>query len=214
MKKLYEYSKNVFSQNGEDGIVKYIFEVLNINEGIILEIGAWDGFHFSNIANLWSNDTNFKAILIESTDRLKNANLTHDNIDCFTEMVSSSNTLEKMLDTCKWEVTKDNFVLASIDIDGDDLAVTKSLGKYRPMILIVEFNGDIKERVNPGGHTLEEFITISYEMGYEFIGTSGFSNKQGGNAFFVRKDLSEKFPATKLEWDKRGILLSEGVIYS
>ena len=62
---LYNYSKNVYSQNGEDGINKFLFEYLDITEGYMLEIGAWDGFYLSNTANLWSKNKNFKSILIE-----------------------------------------------------------------------------------------------------------------------------------------------------
>ena len=36
--------KNIFSQNGEDGIIEYIFDKLNISEnGTFIEFGAWDG---------------------------------------------------------------------------------------------------------------------------------------------------------------------------
>ena len=63
-KRLYEYSSNVFSQFGEDGITKNILEFLNIDSGIVLEIGAWNGFYLSNTANLWSKNENFKAILL------------------------------------------------------------------------------------------------------------------------------------------------------
>jgi len=37
MKKLYEYFKNEFSQNGEDGIIEHIFDVLNIKNGVPYE---------------------------------------------------------------------------------------------------------------------------------------------------------------------------------
>ena len=37
-------------------------------------------------------------------------------------MISSSNTLEDIIDNCKFDVDEDNFVLASIDVDGDDLS--------------------------------------------------------------------------------------------
>lgn len=70
MKKLYEYHRDVYSQNGEDGIIEHIFEKLGINGGVLLEIGAWDGFYLSNTANIWSKNKNFKSVLIESTDNL------------------------------------------------------------------------------------------------------------------------------------------------
>jgi hypothetical protein len=42
---LYEYSIDVFSQNGEDGINKEIFEHLSITSGIVLEITKKDWKH-------------------------------------------------------------------------------------------------------------------------------------------------------------------------
>jgi len=97
MKKLYEYSRNVYSQNGEDGIIEEIFKFLKIKNGILLEIGAWDGFYLSNTANIWSNNKNFKAILIESTNNLKTDKLESEfeNVNCFIEMVTLDNGLEK-----------------------------------------------------------------------------------------------------------------------
>jgi len=149
MKKIYEYAKNEYSQNGEDGIIEHIFKVLSIKSGVLLEIGAWDGFYLSNTANIWSKDKNFKAVLIESTDNLKVDKLEseYENVNCFVEMATLNNGLENMLNRSKFEINNDNFVLASIDIDGDDLNITKSLGKYRPIVLVVESNGDLLIRL-------------------------------------------------------------------
>jgi hypothetical protein len=47
LKPLYEYFENFFSQNGEDGIISFIFENLNINSGLLLEVGDHDGKHAS-----------------------------------------------------------------------------------------------------------------------------------------------------------------------
>ena len=81
---LYNHSKDVYSENGEDGINQAIFDHLGITSGTVLEIGAWDGFFASNCANLWSKNKNYNAVLVESTSRL-NLSLQdeHDNIACF-----------------------------------------------------------------------------------------------------------------------------------
>ena len=145
MEFLYNYSKNVYSQHGEDGITEILFEHLGITEGCMLEIGAWDGFYLSNTANLWSNSKHYKSILIEPfinhkgppKPRLDKEKLEteYENVDCFVEAASLTNTLESIINRSKFEVTNDNFVLASIDIDGDDLLVTRSLGRYKPCLL-------------------------------------------------------------------------------
>ena len=203
---LYNHSKDVYSENGEDGINQAIFDHLEITGGTVLEIGAWDGFFASNCANLWSKNKNYNAVLIESTSRL-NLSLQNEynNIACFQELISIDNTLENIIDESKFEVTNDNFVLASIDVDGDDLNVARSLGKYKPLILILESAGTIT--------SIKEIIDFSNNLGYQFIGMSGYPGRHIGNLYFVRNDYEDKFDICKKSWKKRGIILSEGLLY-
>ena len=221
---LYNYSKNVYSQNGEDGINKFLFEYLDITEGYMLEIGAWDGFYLSNTANLWSKNKNFKSILIEPhinqrtqppKPRLNKQKLEieHENVHCFVEAASPNNTLESIINRSKFKITDDNFILASIDIDGDDLNVTRSLGKYKPIILIVEPNGGIYDRKyhNQPGSTVSELVEFGKEIGYELIGMSGFKDLHPGNLYFIRNDFKSKFDICDKDWTERGLLLENGV---
>jgi len=210
---LYEYSDNIFSQNGEDGINKKIFESIGVTSGILLEIGACDGFRYSNTANLWSKDENYKSILIESNRSFDLLSLEskYENVCCFYEKVDRENSLEKIIDRCKFDVDNDNFVLASIDVDGPDLEVTESLGKYKPKILILESNGCYIEKTNPNGLTISEWISWSEKNSYEFLGMSGFLGKHPGNMYFVRSDLKNNFKITKKNWKDRGILLPGGL---
>lgn len=58
MSKLYSnnfynsYSSNIYSQNGEDGIIKELLKCVNINNGWVCEFGAWDCIYLSNTFNL------------------------------------------------------------------------------------------------------------------------------------------------------------------
>jgi len=49
-----KYRKNLFSQNGEDGVVLEIIKRLKLNHRNkwCCEFGAWDGIHGSNTFNL------------------------------------------------------------------------------------------------------------------------------------------------------------------
>jgi|TARA_B100000965_G_scaffold142155_1_gene118370 hypothetical protein len=203
---LYNHSQDVYSENGEDSINQAIFDHLNIAGGTVLEIGAWDGFLSSNCANLWSKNDNYNAILVEATSRL---NLSmqdqYNNIACFNELVSIDNTLEDIIDKSKFEVSNDNFVLASIDVDGDDINVARSLGKYRPIVIIIEPNG-----LESG---IIELINFADEIGYDFIGMSGYVGKQSGNVYLIRDDFKSKFDVCSKPWQQRGVLLSGGVLY-
>jgi len=189
----------------------------------MLEIGAWDGFYLSNTANLWSNSKHYKSILIEPfinhkgppTPRLNKEKLEteYDNVHCFVEAASLTNTLESIINRSKFEVTNDNFVLASIDIDGDDLLVTRSLGRYKPILLIIEPNGGIYDRKyhNQPGSTVNELVEFGEEIGYELIGMSGELHRESGNLYFIRNDFKSKFDICKNHWTERGLLLEDGV---
>ena len=218
---LFEHHMNIYSDNGEDGVNTYLLNLMNIDEGILLEIGAWDGFRSSNTAALWSNNNQFKSMLFEIDEsRLNQHSLEkrYPNVECFISPVSIDNGLERFITESKFEVTNDNFVLASIDVDGDDLNIAKSLGKYRPIIMIVESNGDIFEKTNPEGVTAAEWNDYLKQHDYYFIGSSGQLNRYSGNLYFIREDYSGFFESSlNKEWFNRGLLHStlkgSGLLY-
>ena len=60
-----EYSKDITSQNGEDGIIEFLINKLDINkpDSTCIEFGAWNGVHLSNTYNIITN-FNWNGILI------------------------------------------------------------------------------------------------------------------------------------------------------
>ena len=42
------YASNTFSQFGDDGIINQLLKELNIDTGVVVEFGAWDGLYCSN----------------------------------------------------------------------------------------------------------------------------------------------------------------------
>ena len=50
-----EYAKNVYTYNGDDGIIEKIFEDVGIESGIVCEFGVWDGLYICVTRNLWKN---------------------------------------------------------------------------------------------------------------------------------------------------------------
>ena len=71
--RLLDYSANVYSQNGEDGILLQILEVIPIKDKWCVEFGAWDGQYLSNTCNLIETH-DYSAVLIEA-DKKKFAGL-------------------------------------------------------------------------------------------------------------------------------------------
>ena len=114
---LFNNFKNVFSDNGEDGINEYLLQLLNLEHGILLEIGAWDGFNCSNIASLWSNNNNFKAILFEiDSSRMNKQKLESefDNVECIVSQSRSKATFKSSPSTSIEAKTKLSFVTSNL----------------------------------------------------------------------------------------------------
>ena len=145
------FKKNIYSQNGEDGILQELLKKLNLEKnGWCCEFGAWDGKVGSNTFNLVKN-FNFKAIYIESDKKkfkdLKKTEREYPGIFAVNKTIDrnkeSINSLEKVLEKTKIPL---DFEILSIDIDSYDLDVWETLEKYRPKIIVIEINSSI----NPG----------------------------------------------------------------
>jgi hypothetical protein len=185
---LYNHRKDVTSQQGEDGIIEKIFEVLGINIGWCVDIGA-GGVHNSNTYNLMRNgwkgvfiDKNYRK-LSELKRKYRNSNAIFIN----AEIGFSSDSLLKGTELPK------EFELLSLDIDGNDYYVWQSLKEYTPMVVVIEFNPCIKlnDYVQPfdgkGGASLSMLNKLGKEKGYELISATTI------NAFFVKRELYSKF---------------------
>lgn len=141
--KLSDFSYNNYSQFGEDGIIEKIFEIIGTTTKLCVEFGAWNGFMASNTANLWTKD--WQGILIESDMKgYKELAENVKNYNCLSlyKFVSpeGNNSLENILNEANINKTLD---LLSIDIDGDDYYILKSLNKIRPRVIICEYNPTI-----------------------------------------------------------------------
>ena len=122
------HAAGVHSQGGEDGVLLRLFERIGARRRAFVEFGAWDGFHWSNTANLRVNH-GWTGLLMEGSDRADGALVKR-------EFVHAEN-VEALFD--RYGVPQD-FDLLSIDIDGNDYWVWKALERYRPRVVIVEYN--------------------------------------------------------------------------
>lgn len=142
---------NVFSQFGEDKILAELLNRLEKEDELdkwACEFGAWDGLHFSNTANLIVN-FNYAAVLIES-DKTKFKSLKKNMsayptilVNTFVDLVGST-TIDNILSTTPIPI---NFDLLSIDIDGADYWILEGITKYRPKIVVIEFNPTIPKEI-------------------------------------------------------------------
>lgn len=216
------FVKNIFSQNGEDGIIEKLFEDLEINSGTLCEFGAWDGIYLSNISNLYLYNQNYNAILIESDINRANECIkllkNYDNVEVHQRLISpdinSDNSIDNVLSKSSFDLNDDNFSLLSIDIDSCDYYVFESLEKYNPKVIIIE----------TGRQSLEygyNYEYISYDSGCSLKSIFELAEKKGyklvahtGNAIFVRTDLIDKIPKMNYNIENLYIPMSEIISYT
>ena len=188
-----KFKKNIYSQNGEDGVLQELLKKLNLEKnGWCCEFGAWDGKVGSNTFNLVKN-FNFKAIYVESNKKkfkdLKKTEKEYPNIFAINETIDrnkdSISSLEKVLERTKIPL---NFEVLSIDIDSYDLDVWETLEKYRPKIVVIEINSSIKPGIirrhdsNNQGNSFSATVEVGKKKGYVLICHTG-------NCIFLRNDL-------------------------
>lgn len=196
---LLNYRKNVTSQFGEDGIVEKIFSILPERDMWCVEFGAWDGVFCSNTHNLIKN-CGYRSVLIEaSTKKIPLLKATYkDNpgqviLNKFIECNSGPNSLDNLLKGTPIPV---NFDLLSIDIDGDDYHVWDSLTKFKPKVVIIEFNLTIPsdvEAVQPKGNgndfgaSLLSISKMAKTKGYELVSATD------NNGIYVKSEYFSLF---------------------
>ena len=205
MRKLTEYSFNKYSQFGEDGIIEIIFKIIRTNSKLCVEFGAWDGFHLSNTANLWTNG--WKGILIEGNKRRFNhlcSNVKKFNCICINAFVerNGNNSLESLLTN---HGISEQVDLLSIDIDGNDYYIFESLKEIRPRVIICEYNPTIPAEIellaeydNYFGCSVASLNNLAIRKGYALVAITQT------NCIFVLKEFEILFQEfeTRLKYIK------------
>ena len=190
---LLDHKYDVYSQTGEDGIISKILEIIPENDKWCVELGAWDGEYLSNTKYLIKSQ-DYSAILIEG-DKTKFRELQHNyslhkNVITINQFVgfNKENNLDIILSKTLIPL---NFDLLTIDIDGNDYHIWDSLTKYKPKVVIIEFNQTFPTHIpfvqpaNPSinhGSSILSISELGRKKGYELVSVLAF------NAFFVRKE--------------------------
>jgi hypothetical protein len=184
-----KFLKNIYSQNGEDGVINEILNELQISDGTCIEFGASKGKDNSNTFSLV--EKGWSALYIES-DKEKFVELTETTKNYpYVTLANKFVSSKKGLDDLNSIIFENNFdpncVVLSIDIDSEDLRVWEVF-KGTPSIVVIEINSSIK----PGilNYHLDKYV------GNSFSSTCITAKKKGyvllchtGNLIFLRKDL-------------------------
>lgn len=180
---LSQYARQVYSQRGEEGILEHIFASIGTTNKYLVDIGAGDGFRYSNTRVFLENG--WKGLLLEGETTLSG-----DGVH--VEWVSHLN----VNDILKGHDVPKQFDLLSIDIDGQDYWVMDAL-VYRPRVIVCEFNPNYLDAVtvekDPNfkhdgttyyGASLKAMQILGERKGYVSIG-----QHDSLNMFMVRADL-------------------------
>lgn len=208
----------VYSQNGEDGILLYLFSLIGVENRTSVNIGC--GGWTSNTLNLIKNfgwkgfeiDGSEKAIEVTKSHyirELKSSQLTR------VEFMRKWITRENINDILEQTGIDQDFDLLSVDIDGNDYYIWEAITTFKPRLVVMEYNAflgpdrsisviyddsfDRKKKHSSTwymGASLKAFQKLGRRKGYELVGCES----NGVNAFFVRKDLlNERIPTVSPE---------------
>ena len=209
LKKIKNFSEiefQVFSQWGEDGIIDWIISKVNNLPKKFLEIGT-ENYKESNTRYLLIS-RNWDGFIIESDKKavseIKSQKIYwKHNLKIKNQFISKEN-INRTIKSLK--VPK-KIGFLSLDIDGIDYWILKELKDLDPIILACEYNslfGSKKSITVPYkkkfyrnkehysnlyfGASISAFINLLKKRNYIFLGT----NSSGNNAFFIKKNFSQK----------------------
>lgn len=204
----------IFSQFGDDGIIQWLINNIDIDNETFIEFGVenykeattkfllfnnnWTGFVMDgakeNIQNLKKQDYFWRYDLTA-----KDVFITKDNIN---SIIYSAGF-------------KKDVGLLHIDLDGNDYYIFDEINCVNPNILILEYNSlfGIEREISVPydnefnrtkahysnlffGASLKALYNLAKEKGYTFIGC----NSAGNNAYFIRDDkMNDGLPKVNLE---------------
>ncbi len=202
IKNLSEVEFKVFSQFGDDGIIQYLINNLQLNNFKFVEFGV-ENYNESNTRFLLENN-NWKGMVIDGSEEnieyiKKSSNFWRHDLTAICEFVTADN-IKSIISNANFS---ENLDLLHIDLDGNDYWVWQALNCTYPVIAIIEYNSlfgaerAITVPYRPdferfkahysglyAGSSLAALCDLAQHKGYCFIG----SNSAGNNAYFIRKD--------------------------
>ena len=215
--KLSNFRKDIYSQNGEDGVIAEIAARLGLvfdSSSWCVEFGAWDGVHLSNTFALVEGgkvnavyiegDATKFGRLLETAARFPGVTPVQSMVVGRTDFAEEAEgsflpreeaTLDQILEST---ACPRDYDLLSIDIDSYDLEVWESHINFTPKIVVIEVNSSIPPGVlqwhSPEtlGNSLSSTLAVAKGKGYSLVCHTG-------NAIFVRDDLVPELRLERLD---------------
>ena len=205
----------VFSQFEEDGMLLYLFALLDMPNRTFVEFGSDDGIN-SNSANLHFHHR-FSGLFIDGNplaiDRGKYFYGRHKNTNkapvIFKEAMITAENINELIKSSGFE---GEIGLLSIDIDGNDYWVWKAIDVVQPLVVIIETHNEFgmndiivpydPEYFYPGKHPTYHgaspiaMTKLANHKGYRLVG----ANDLGFNFIYIREDLLvDEIPTVSVE---------------
>lgn len=193
----------VSSQWGEDGIIDWIIEQLELPSSTFVEIGV-ENYKEANTRFLLQN-RNWRGVIFDSNEQYMESvrdEALYWRFDI--SAVAAHITRENINSLLEEQCLNGDIGMLSIDIDGNDYWVIEAINLVSPKIIVCEYNpifGDLYSITVPYRSDFERFAAhhcglyfgssikalqeLTDRKGYAFVG----SCSNGINAFFVRKDM-------------------------
>ena len=204
-----EVEFKVFSQWGDDGIIQFLINKINISSKIFVEFGVQD-YTESNTRFLLINN-NWKGVVMDGSgefiDFIKNDwiywKYDLNARQAFVTAENINNLLEE-------ENITGEIGLYNVDVDGNDYWIWQATTVINPIIVVSEYQSlfgcersitipyeadFVRQKAHYShlyyGVSLQALCDLAEEKGYAFVGC----NSGGNNAYFVRKDKLETLKA-------------------
>ncbi len=194
----------ISSQNGEDGILLYIFSKIGIKNKTFVEFGVGDGRE-CNTANLIRN-FEWNGLMIEGDKKFYHEAKKFYKPFPEVRVVNKFVTRDNINYILKKNGIKGEIDLLSVDIDGIDYHVWKAIDEISPRVVVIEYNAHLGtekslavsydenfERFSKHpsglyyGASLKALTKLANLRGYILVGC----DSAGINAFFVKKQLAK-----------------------
>jgi hypothetical protein len=213
VKNLWDAEVKVYSQWGEDGILDYICEIIELTKPRVLEIGA--GNFLECNSRFIAEFRNASVVAVDARADLLNTPLHSLKWKNHIELVNEWITPDNIDSIIKLAEHNMNSVdIFSLDLDGNDYWILENANLSQFKIVVVEYNalfGSSYEVTVPRndrferhkehasglyyGASLKAFVELLKLKGFIFIGT----NRSCLNAFFIKKNLRSKFKTLKVK---------------
>jgi hypothetical protein len=199
--RLLAYGAQFWSQNFEDGMIAEIFKRIGVASRTFLEIGVGDGSENNTTALLaagWSGwwIEGEEKFCRSISKRLEEMPALAARLKLQQSFVQPD-SVGKLLTELKIPAEVDLF---SLDIDLNTYHIWAALDKFRPRVVVVEYNAGIPPNLSwihpferdgvwdvsqDQGASLKAYELLGRKRGYSLVGC----DVTGINAFFVRDDL-------------------------